>query len=303
MSIAVSHSYGHRSRLAEPRSQRQRLLASMTVLAADRGRHGLTVDKVCDHAGVSKTKFYELFSDVDDCFASAVEDAHDVLWAMVERTTESVPAGDWALTVSAAIVGFLAAMEVHPAAAWLCVVEPVNGNPRAREARRQLVGRLADLIPVDVDRAPTPTAPASIGALWELAFQHLTGQGQTREPSDLAGSAIFLVLAPYVGRRTAMQHAVSPPRAPAQAAEAHPTGSLACGLTQLARSTLLFLGDRPGASNIEIGLAVGVTHASQMSRHLRRLEGEGLVVGARDGRRNAWSLTALGSATVERVQR
>jgi AcrR family transcriptional regulator len=301
MSSAVS--YGHRSRLAEPRSQRQRLIASMTVLAADRGRHGLTVDKVCDHAGVSKTKFYELFTDVDDCFASAVEDAHEVVWALVERTTESVPAGEWAATLSAAIVGFLAAMEVHPTAAWLCVVEPVNGNPRAREARRQLVGRLASLIPADVDRAPTPTAPGSIGALWELVFQHLTGQGETRKPSDLAGSAIFLVLAPYVGRRAAMQHAVSPPPAPEPASEPHVPGSLALGLTQLARSTLLFLGDRPGASNTEISLAVGVTHASQMSRHLRRLECEGLVVSARDGRRNAWSLTALGGEAVAGVRR
>jgi hypothetical protein len=33
-------SYGHRSRLAEPRAQRERSIASMTVLAADRGRRG-----------------------------------------------------------------------------------------------------------------------------------------------------------------------------------------------------------------------------------------------------------------------
>ena len=204
-------SYGHRSRLAEPRAYRERLIASMTVLAADRGRHGVTVERVCEHAGVSKVTFYEFFSDMDDCFAGAVEEAHEALWSDVERGIESVPAGDWALALSAAITAFLATLEAHPKAAWLCIVEPMNGVPRAVAARKQLVARLAALIPVDVDTAPTPTAPGSVGALWELVLQHLTGQGETRRLTELAGSSIFLVLAPYVGRRAAMQHAMSPP--------------------------------------------------------------------------------------------
>jgi DNA-binding MarR family transcriptional regulator len=89
---------------------------------------------------------------------------------------------------------------------------------------------------------------------------------------------------------------------PASVPERHATDPLVCGLTELARSTLLFLDDRPGTSSAEIGVAVGVTHASQMSRHLRRLEGEGLVVGARDGRRNAWALTVLGTETVTQLR-
>jgi AcrR family transcriptional regulator len=178
-------SYGQRSRLAEPRSQRRRLIASMTVLSADCGRRGLSVEKACDHAGVSKTKFYELFDDLDDCIAAAVEDAHEALWTVVERAIESLPPGEWARTVSAAIVGFLAALEANPTAAWLCVVEPLNGVPRAREARRQLIERLASLIPADVDRAPTPTAPGSIGALWESPAS--TGRGRGRR----AGSPTY----------------------------------------------------------------------------------------------------------------
>jgi AcrR family transcriptional regulator len=294
-------SYGHRSRLAEPRAYRERLIASMTVLAADRGRHGVTVERVCEHAGVSKVTFYEFFSDMDDCFAGAVEEAHEGLWSDVERGIESVPAGDWALALSAAITAFLATLEAHPKAAWLCVVEPMNGVPRAVAARKQLVARLAALIPVDVDTAPTPTAPGSVGALWELVLQHLTGQGETRRLTELAGSSIFLVLAPYVGRRAAMQHAMSPPPIPPPAPELRPPTTLTGGLTQLARSTLLFLADHRGASNAEISLAVAVPHASQMSRHLHRLEQQGLVHSIRDGRRNAWSLTELGEETVAQV--
>jgi AcrR family transcriptional regulator len=294
-------SYGRRSRLAEPRAYRERLITSMTVLAADRGRHGVTVDRVCEHAGVSKVTFYASFADIDDCFAVAVEEAHEALWADVERGIESVPGADWALALSAAITAFLATLEAHPTLAWLCVVEPMNGIPRALDARRQLVARLAELIPADADTAPTSTAPGSIGALWELVLQHLTGQGETRHLTDLAGSSIFLVLAPYVGRRAAMQHAMSPPAVPPPVPELRPPTTLTAGLTQLARSTLLFLARHRGASNAEIGLAVGVPHASQMSRHLHRLEQEGLVHSTRDGRRNAWSLTDIGEQTVAQV--
>ncbi|MES1193601.1 MAG: TetR family transcriptional regulator [Solirubrobacterales bacterium] len=272
----------------------------MTVLAADRGRHGLTVERVCEHAGVSKATFYDWFSDIDDCFAVAVEEAHEALWTDVERGIESVPAGDWALALSAAVTAFLAALEAHPTLAWLCVVEPASGNPRALAARRQLVARLAELIPVDADSVPMPTAPGAVGALWELVLQHLTGEGETRRLTDLAGSSIFLVLAPYVGRRAAMQHAMSPPPVPAPALAQRPP-TLIYGLTQLARSTLIFLADNGGASNAEVGLAVGVPHASQMSRHLHRLEQDGLVHRIRDGRRNAWSLTQLGEKTVAQV--
>lgn len=294
-------SYGHRSRLAEPRAYRERLIAAMTVLAADRGRHGVTVERVCEHAGVSKVTFYEFFSDMDDCFATAVEDAHEAVWSDVERGIESVRPGDWALALSAAITAFLATLEAHPTMAWLCVVEPMNGVPRAVAARKQLVTRLAELIPVEVDAAPTPTAPGSVGALWELVLQHLTGQGETRQLTELAGSSIFLVLAPYVGRRAAMQHAMSPPSVPPPATELRAPTTLTAGLTQLALSTLLFLADHRGASNAEISLAVAVPHASQMSRHLHRLEQQGLVRSIRDGRRNAWSLTDTGEQTVAQV--
>jgi DNA-binding transcriptional ArsR family regulator len=177
----------------------------------------------------------------------------------------------------------------------------MNGVPRALDARRELVARLAELIPVDADTAPTPTAPGSVGALWELVLQHLTGQGETRRLTELAGSSIFLVLAPYVGRRAAMQHAMSPPPVPPPVPELRPPTAITSGLTQLARSTLQFLDGHRGASNAEIGLAVGVPHASQMSRHLHRLEQEGLVHGTRDGRRNAWALTDLGEQTVAQV--
>ena len=65
-------------------------------------------------------------------------------------------------------------------------------------------------------------------------------------------------------------------------------------LTELTRQTLLYLDEHPGATNIEVARAVDVRHESQMSRHLGRLESAGIVVRRKEGRSNAWRLTARG---------
>ena len=58
--------------------------------------------------------------------------------------------------------------------------------------------------------------------------------------------------------------------------------------------TLRYLNGHPGAANIDIARAVDVRHESQMSRHLSRLERAGMVSRRKEGRANAWVLTARG---------
>jgi hypothetical protein len=136
------------------------------------------------------------------------------------------------------------------------------------------------------------------GALWELVRRRLADRDSQHPICDLAGPAIFLVLVPYVGRAEAMRLGAHPPvltlSGPAPSAVKQSAGRL----TELTQQSLLFLRDRPLASNAEVAEGVGVTHASQMSRHLHRLAKEQLVVGRRDGRRNRWSLTEHGAQVV-----
>ena len=63
-----------------------------------------------------------------------------------------------------------------------------------------------------------------------------------------------------------------------------------------ARRCVLFLADRPHASNREIAAAIGVAHESQTSKLLACLLTEGLLAKRSDGvgKRNAWQLTARG---------
>ena len=152
---------------------------------------------------------------------------------------------------------------------------------------------------IDAEReALPPTGAAAAGAVVELAYRHLTGPDAESSMLSLIAPAVYLVFAPRLGRRTALAEAeriagqaVAVPRV--QAAD-HLVGDSALRLTRLTEATPLYLAGHPGARNVEIGAAIGVEHESQISRHLRRLEDAKAARRIRDGRSNAWELTALG---------
>jgi hypothetical protein len=69
-----------------------------------------------------------------------------------------------------------------------------------------------------------------------------------------------------------------------------------------ARGALAVLLEQPGASGAEVQRALGHRHASQTSRLLHRLRGQGLVAVAGGARRAGWSLTRAGrTAARERI--
>jgi AcrR family transcriptional regulator len=299
-------SRARRSKLGEPRTQRGRLVAAVGAVAFQDGPGSLTVERICDRAGMSRRTFYDIFINIDDALACAVEDAHEQLWRDIDRQVQTMVAPDWPTAMSTMVVALLAAVERRPAIGWLCVGELATVLPRAQAARHQSMSRLATFIHDGYDgtacevgaSARARAAMGATGALWELVRQQLVDRDSEHPVGELAGPAIFLVLVPYVGRAAAMRLATHPPvlalSGPAPYAAEPPVGRL----TELTQQSLLFLRDRPLASNSEVAEGIGVTHASQMSRHLHRLAKERLVVASREGRRNAWSLTEQGAQVV-----
>lgn len=305
------------SRLPQPELQRARLIASMTVLSRERDWHGLSVERICEHAGMSRRTFYEHFVDAEDCFASAIEDALGRLWGEVAAQVDA--AGDgWAEQVTVAFVTFLAALELDRPRAWMAIMEPLYGNSRARAARQVVVDRFVTLLErgpadEDADRVPANTAAGTIGGLWELAMQHVSGGDDAVGLDEAAGSAIFLALSPFVGRHEAMRHAYGarkPSEVVTEARARDGAGAPAADemvmqaalrLTELAAATLLHIAAHPGCGNAAIAAALGVAHESQMSRLLRRLADDGLAESRREGRSHAWGLTDLGAAVVAQL--
>jgi AcrR family transcriptional regulator len=259
---------------------------------------------------MSRRTFYDLFANAEDALSCAVEDAHEQLWREIDRQVGTAIAPDWPTAMSTVIVALLATVERHPAIGWLCVGELATVLPRAQEARRQSMSRLATLIQDGYDGARCEVGEwaraqavmGATGALWELVRQRLADRDSEHPVRALAGPAIFLALVPYVDRVQALRLAAHPPvltlSGPAPYAAEQSVGRL----TELTQQSLLFLRDRPLASNAEVAEGIGVAHASQMSRHLHRLAKEQLVVGSRDGRRNRWSLTEHGAEVVASLE-
>jgi AcrR family transcriptional regulator len=299
-------SRARRSKLGDPRTQRGRLVAAVGAVAWEDGPGGLTVERICDRAGMSRRTFYDIFVNVDDALASSVEDAHEQLWREIDRQVQTTVAPDWPTAMSTVIVALLAAVEQDPAVGWLCVGELVTALPRAEAARRQSMSRLATLIHGGYDAARCEVGEwareqaviGATGALWELLRRRLADRDPEHPVRKLAGPAIFLILVPYVGRAEAMRVAAHPPALALSGPVSYAAEQSVGRLTELTQQSLLFLRDRPLASNVEVAEGIGVTHASQMSRHLHRLAKEQLVVSSRDGRRNRWSLTEHGAEMV-----
>jgi AcrR family transcriptional regulator len=269
-------------------------MAATRSLAFEHGHLPLSVAAVCGRAGISRRTFYEMFSDAPDVLAAVVAETYEMLWDEVVRQVREASPEDSAAALCVAIVTFLAVLEARPDYGRLCVVEPALGHARARDARRLLTARLAGL----AGSASDDMAAGSVGVLWELVFEHLVAGSPDEGLEALAGPAIYLVLAPHVGRSEARRLAADPPVPAPVGSRPSESAEVSNRLTTLARRTLLFISEHPLASNWEIGVGIGVVYASQISRHLRGLEARDLLTCRREGRRNIWTLTELGAETV-----
>jgi AcrR family transcriptional regulator len=281
-------------------TQRDRLVVAMGELVAELGGTAIGIHHVCQRAGVSRRTFYDLYVDRDACLLDTLGVAQDRLLRCVTEAVVAV-GPEWedrAVAATRALVGTLCADRVL---GYLCVVAPLAAGRHALSLRRAALDEIGRQLgePPSVEPATDVVLAAALGGVWELLRRHLTEEASQ---DDLAAAAIYALLTPFVGRRRAVIRA---------SALGHPAMSVArwtpsdvgkedLGLlvTELTRQTLEYLDGHPDATNIAVARAVDVRHESQMSRHLARLRREGVVQRRKEGRTNAWRLTARGQDAV-----
>ncbi len=280
-------------------TQRDRLVAAAGSLAAELGSSSIGIHHICQRAGISRRTFYELYTDREACFVDVHQEAFGRLVGHVAEAVAEAGA-EWEDRAVAVIQALLSAWEGDRILAHVCLVSAAGGSDETLALRRMAVSELTGMLAGAPAQplASEPVLAGALGSVWELAHQSLTDDTDN-SIADLAGTAIYLMLAPFVGRRHAMARAAGRGGAVAYATRWTPTvvgDSEDRGLlvTELTGQTLRYLNRHPGAANIDIARAVDVRHESQMSRHLARLERAGMVSHQREGRTNAWTLTARG---------
>jgi AcrR family transcriptional regulator len=179
--------------------QRGRLLDALAEIVAEEGYTDATVRKILERAGISRRTFYEIFTDKEDCFLAAYQEAADHVLALVQQACS---AGD---TPERRIEDSLRAMlefaEREPKVARTCVVEVMAAGNEARDRRALVMEQLSELVADAVEERCESRDEALLrarvltGGVHEMVYAALT-RGDLTGISELATDVIASHFAP-----------------------------------------------------------------------------------------------------------
>ncbi|MGO9321841.1 MAG: TetR family transcriptional regulator [Solirubrobacteraceae bacterium] len=296
--------------------QRSRMLAAAVEAVEDVGYARMTVAQVIGRARVSRKTFYDVFTDREDCFLAAFEQALGQASLIAQEAYEGE--SNWRDGIRSALARLLMFMDEEPGLAKLCIVEALGAGERVLDRRAKVLDQLAEVI--DRGRSatnatrepPEVTAEGVVGAIFAVLHTRVLENGKERL-TDLLGSLMSMIVLPYLGARAAGRELSRPPleipnegRTRSPARHKDPLEGLNMRLTYRTVRVLMVIAEHPGASNREIAEGSGIVDQGQISKLLNRLARlklvENLGEGQEKGAANAWHLTARG-AQVERATR
>ena len=200
------------------RSQRERLMEAMVRVAADKGYEATTVADVIESAGVSRTTFYELFRDKEECFLAAYDAVANILLAHVERAFRKQP-GSWEHRIHAGLAAMVDLLAQESAVARMVMVESTAASPAARLRYREMLTRFMPFL--DEGRArsrfasqlPAATSSMAIGGAAALIFDEVRAD-RAPELREHLPDLVYCVLMPFLGPEAAvreMRRELEPP--------------------------------------------------------------------------------------------
>jgi AcrR family transcriptional regulator/DNA-binding MarR family transcriptional regulator len=294
--------------------QRGRLLSATFALVGEAGYEGVNARRVSERAGVSNRTFYESFSDREDCFLAAFNYAVEGLEHEAHAGWESQPG--WVAGARAALASLLRALDREPAVSRLVFVEALGAGSRVLARRARVLENLAAV--VDQGRAnakaPAMLPPLVAEGVVGGAFGVIHARLLERRPEPLIGllgALMAMIVLPYRGGEAAARELERPvPRSPMRRRDGdglprRPLGSASpvdYRLTVRTQMALAAVAGRPGLNNREVSEVIGLSDQGQVSRMMKRLADQGLVVNAQghvNRQVKAWRLTADGEAVID----
>ena len=299
--------------------QRKRILDAMVGEVGERGLRSATVAGVSTRAGVSRSTFYELFGDLEDCILAVLTQVTTRSTALMSEAFEREAC--WKDGVLAALAALLVSLDQEPLLARVCLLETLAGGPAVLRHRARELAALNPL--VDVGRAqantsrepPELTAEASVASVAGILHTRLV-TGEAPPFIGLLGQLMGLVIAPYldphdvvreIERGEEVARVIAEERSPGPAtsrAGVRLPAVLRHPGAYRARACVVFLAANPGVSNKAVAAGIGVSSLGQVSELLKRLAGSGLLVkhSAGVGRPNAWWPTSLGEQVAQTLK-
>lgn len=187
------------------RSQRERLLAAVVRVTADKGYEAMSVADILEQAAVGRQSFYEQFSDKRDCLLAA----HQLLVDDLEATATAAFAsgGPWPQRVRAGLAAVLDWFAINPEAARVTLVELATTGLVARERFQASFHRFTAMLDEGLEEPAAPTDMPNITSFAAAtAFARIyeeTVKGRIAELPRLLPELTFELLVPFVGETAA----------------------------------------------------------------------------------------------------
>jgi AcrR family transcriptional regulator len=169
-------------------NQRERLFAAMVAVVDEKGFEATSVADLIALSGVSRTTFYEHFSDKRDCFVAAVEAIVD---ATMELAAKRYAAADGSEGRARALLDtYVGLIVAQPAASRMCFIESYAAGPgalnsiwRAVEGFESLTREVTAETP-GLQGMPAEMLSALIGAFYLIVHSRLY-RGEEGELTEL----------------------------------------------------------------------------------------------------------------------
>jgi AcrR family transcriptional regulator len=110
-------------------SQRERLLAAIATLVAERGYRATTITSIAKTASVANRIFYKNFADKEEAFIAAFDAVADHLRELIASAAVTDGGEDWSSQLIAALRAALTFFDSEPELARLCLVAPFTATP------------------------------------------------------------------------------------------------------------------------------------------------------------------------------
>jgi AcrR family transcriptional regulator len=185
--------------------QRGKILCGAVHAFDELGYERATVTQIISRARVSRSSFYALFADRDECLAAILSAAAgSVARELAAAGVRDLP---WSERVRAMLLAVLEFFDRERAVARVCVLESLRGSPRVLERRAQLLAQVAATLdegrsehPCDAHCTPL-TAEGLVGAVFTIVHSRLLREQRDRPAPlvGLSGDLDAILLLPYLG--------------------------------------------------------------------------------------------------------
>jgi AcrR family transcriptional regulator len=183
--------------------QRSKILAAAAQTLARHGHARATVSEIVSCARVSRTAFYALFTDRDECLAAILDQAAATIEC--ELIDAEVPELSWPDRVAAGLLAILRLLDREPVLARVCVVEALRCGPVVLERRAAILRRLVEAVDEGGRRhgrgelSGPLVAEGLVGAVFAIVHVRIV-RGSQQPLADLAPDLTRMLLLPYAGK-------------------------------------------------------------------------------------------------------